>query len=94
MFKKEIIAAVTLAATHAIKLEFVSDLISYHDEGQLNTDNMVTVSGATGTDPGTGLAQTQDVSGLLNGVTHYTDTDAATDDFLGGGLAQIQDEAD
>ena len=67
MFKKEIIAAVTLAATHAIKIEegWSNGNSAGHHYGDETLDNAVTVSSATDdTDPGTGLAQTQFTSFL------------------------------
>ena len=106
MFKKEIIAAVTLAATHAIKIGYNDPGLAVNG-GAWTTENMVDLGAAyAGTaasdgseDGGRGLAQTQDDSGMLRGLSRQlTDADAATDDsFLppsAGGLAQIQDEAD
>ena len=70
MFKKEIIAAVTLAATHAIKIGENWSNVALNHSGNESLDHAVTVSLATDTDPGTGLAQIQDdiVPGGLEGI--------------------------
>ena len=108
MFKKEIIAAVTLAATHAIQ---IGNYQAFKIGQIMNRPTFEATDASRGSTDGTGLVQTNsqylDPSSAFDGSADYN-TDNGTSlasayagtvasdgsEDVGRGLAQIQDEAD